>query len=282
MQTEIGASMYVCDPSQTYYASFNTPSDPNFVGYNSDITGFDSPEVRENASNTNAGDGGHHGPFWHGRRPFTVSGMIVPTTPVLARSAAQTKIDNVLNRCLRQDGYLVYTPSDGISRYLLIRKQQPHRITSGQSAVQKNYQISGVSRDYRFYTSGSPNAVSDTGSSPSLDATNGGDYDAPARYTITGPVNQPIIYCSTSGKAIHFTNLPSGTIPSGVQAIVDFTTEYPSAYMVSGGASFYGYLDAILTDFTTALPPGMSNWQLLGTAMTGVTSLEVQWNDAWT
>jgi hypothetical protein len=280
LQIEIGAQMYLTDPSQSYYAVFNNPADPNFVGYIFEITGFDSPETRENASNINAGDGGHHGPFWHGRRPFTLSGMIVPTTPVAVRSAKMTKIDNVLNRCLRQDGYLAYTPSDGISRYLLIRKQQPHRITAGQSAVQKNFQIAGVCRDYRFYASGSGSSASATGTDPDFFATNNGDAPSPAKWIITGPSDQPII--SNGSQKIHFTNLPTGYISAGVIFVVDFTGEYPLAYNYTTGDSFYGYIDPILTDWTIAVPPGVtSEWSLTGSNQTGATTLEMQWNDAW-
>jgi hypothetical protein len=284
MQIETGAQLYICDPTQTQFAVFNSPLDPNFVGYiNPDgITGFDSADVRENAQNINAGDGGYHGPFWVGRRPWTLSGFIMPTTPVSARSAAMTKIDNVMNACLKQDGYLTYTPSDGITRYLTFRKQQPQRITGGQSAVQKDFQISGVCRDYRFFRSGAPSGVGTFETGDTFNCVGQGNALAPCKYTMTGPCDNVHIYNQNQDKAIFLVGMPTGTIPQGDGMVIDLTGTYPSAYRESDGLNLYGYIDPIGSDLGIGVAPGSNEYYFSCNAPSaGHTSLTVNWNDAW-
>jgi hypothetical protein len=281
MQIETGAQLYICDPTQTQFAVFNSPLDPNFVGYiNPDgITGFDSADVRENAQNINAGDGGYHGPFWVGRRPWTLSGFIMPTTPVSARSAAMTKIDNVMNACLKQDGYLTYKPSDGITRYLTFRKQQPQRITGGQSAVQKDFQISGVCRDYRFFTSGAPTAV-EMAVGVNTPVYGLGDAIAPAKFVVSGPIDQPSITNLTGPVAIQFDQMPGGTIGAGQTLTIDLTGTYPLCYR-SDGLNLYGYIDPVISNLGIGINPGGQYFALLGSNTNGNTSMTVYYNNAW-
>lgn len=57
-------------------AVFNDPSDVDYVGQLTDLTGLDSAEVREAADDLIGDDGGVHGEFYYGRRPLTMSGRI--------------------------------------------------------------------------------------------------------------------------------------------------------------------------------------------------------------
>jgi hypothetical protein len=57
-------------------AVFNDPGDPDYVGWLSNASGFDSPEVREYADELVGDDGGVHGQFLYGRRPITLEGQI--------------------------------------------------------------------------------------------------------------------------------------------------------------------------------------------------------------
>lgn len=56
--------------------TFNDPQDADHVGYLSNITGLDSPDVRESADDLIGDDGGVHGNFFYGRRPVVLEGMI--------------------------------------------------------------------------------------------------------------------------------------------------------------------------------------------------------------
>lgn len=56
--------------------TFNDPQDVDNVGFLSNITGLDSPDLRESADDLIGDDGGVHGNFFHGRRPIVLEGMI--------------------------------------------------------------------------------------------------------------------------------------------------------------------------------------------------------------
>lgn len=55
---------------------FNDPQDADYVGMLTNISGLDSPDVRESADDLIGDDGGVHGNFFHGRRPIVLEGMI--------------------------------------------------------------------------------------------------------------------------------------------------------------------------------------------------------------
>jgi hypothetical protein len=57
-------------------AVFNDPSDNDYVGVLSNISGLDSPDLRESADDLIGDDGGVHGNFYHGRRPIVIEGQI--------------------------------------------------------------------------------------------------------------------------------------------------------------------------------------------------------------
>lgn len=265
----------------------NDPTDPNFVGYVTDITGLDDAGVRENAQVVVAGDGGYHGPFWQDRRPWTFSGIIMPTMPVISRDAAQEHIQKVLGTAMRQDGYLTWTPADGITRFLPYRKQQPMRIATGQSKVEKTFQLAAVSADYRIYNY-AQSVVSQSGASPlnMAPVTNLGNADAPFTATITGPMNTFALLNLTTGKRItvNYNLLALDAV------VLDLTGTYPTVTEVDFSGNIYGSVDPLLSDWTLALAPGVNVFQLLeavpGTYAGSPTSnsssgLQLQWRDAW-
>lgn len=55
---------------------FNDPADADYVGVLTNISGLDSPDLRESADDLIGDDGGIHGNFYHGRRPIVLEGMI--------------------------------------------------------------------------------------------------------------------------------------------------------------------------------------------------------------
>jgi hypothetical protein len=139
-------------------ATFNDPSDPNFVGSITEVTGLDSPEVRENAENIVGMDGGVHGSFFHGRRPITLAGTIYNVTSNEDRNIKVTKLLQSSN-AMREDATLEWTPAGGERQFVKVRRQQPVRITGGWS---KSFQLLLVAADPRIYgtTANAGNVVS--------------------------------------------------------------------------------------------------------------------------
>lgn len=130
-------------------ATFNEPSDPNYVGSITEITGLDSPEVRENAENLTGMDGGIHGNFYDGRRPITISGTILNVVSNEDRNKKITKLTQASN-ALREDAILEWTPDGGEAQFVKVRRQQALRISG---AWVKTFQLSLVAADPRIYSS---------------------------------------------------------------------------------------------------------------------------------
>jgi len=111
-------------------ATFNDSTDPNYVGAISEITGLDSPEVRQNAESRSGLDGGIHGSFLYGRRPITITGQIANITSGTDRNTKQTRLLQASN-AMRQDAVLSWTPEGGEEQFVNVRRAQPPRITGG-------------------------------------------------------------------------------------------------------------------------------------------------------
>src|SRR4051812_13009639 len=70
---------YVLSAPDGARAVFNDRDDVDFVGFlTAPPSGFDLPEIRESSDLIVEGDGGVHGNFYLGRRPWTLEGMIDP------------------------------------------------------------------------------------------------------------------------------------------------------------------------------------------------------------
>jgi hypothetical protein len=129
-------------------ATFNDQFDPNYVGAITEVTGLDSPEVRENGENITGMDGGVHGNFYHGRRPITMSGTIFNVISNEDRNRKITKLLQASN-AMREDSVLEWTPEGGERQFLKVRRQQPVRVTGGFA---KDFQLSLVAADPKIYS----------------------------------------------------------------------------------------------------------------------------------
>lgn len=127
---------------------FNEPSDADFVGAITEVTGLDSPEVRESAENLSGLDGGVHGNFYFGRRPITLSGTIYNVVSAEDRNKKITKLQQA-TAALRGDATLEWTPSGGEPVYVKVRRQQPLRVSG---AWAKEFQVLLVAADPRVYS----------------------------------------------------------------------------------------------------------------------------------
>ena len=99
-------------------AVFNDPTDPNYVGMLSEITGLDSPEVRESAEDLVEGDGGVHGSFYFGRRPITMTCRVFGHATLAERAL---RIDRARRATLamRADSVLAWKPTTRRENFLI-------------------------------------------------------------------------------------------------------------------------------------------------------------------
>ena len=108
LATQIGAVYTLTGPDGSV-AVFNDPSSPNYVGMLTEVTGLDSAEVRESASDMVEADGGAHGTFYLGRRPVVLNGKVFGHTTEVERSLRLDRARRA-SLALRGDAVLKWTP----------------------------------------------------------------------------------------------------------------------------------------------------------------------------
>lgn len=91
-------------------AVFNDPASPLYAGMLSEISGLDSPEVRESAEELAQADGGSHGAFYFGRRPITMTAKFFGHTS-LAQRTARMDLARRASLAMRSDATLAWKPS---------------------------------------------------------------------------------------------------------------------------------------------------------------------------
>lgn len=273
-------------------AVFNDSTDPDYVGALEDITGFDSPEVRESADNLVNADGGIHGSFYYGRRPVTLSGKVFNVASAAERNTKLTKIQRASN-AMRADATLTWTPAGGEAQQIKVRRQQPLRISGGWA---KDFQIALVAADPRIYSAQlytnsvvASGAVTPSGrtypltypysygaysaaSLGNLAITNSGDAPTPPILVLTGPGTNPTIVNTATGERIAFFVTLSATD--------SLTVDMLNRTVTLNNTSAYA-----LVDFTNSqwwsLVPGSNTLSMYWTSFTNGASLAVQWRNAW-
>lgn len=113
--TEIGATYRLVGPNGAV-AVFNDPSDPNYVGMLSELTGLDSPEIRESAEDLVESDGGTHGNFYLGRRPITINGRVFGHATLAERTIRLDRARRA-TMALRGDATLSWKPSRRVENF---------------------------------------------------------------------------------------------------------------------------------------------------------------------
>jgi hypothetical protein len=231
--------------------------------YLEDVSGFDSPNVRENVNDLPEADGAIAGDFWYGSRPVTLSGTIALATAAL-RNAKIIDLIKAL-RGLRGDVILQTTPS-GMSAMRAFGRIQNVRVTGG---FVKKFQIGLICADPRMYGT-TLNTATTSGASTS--ATNAGDYYSPPVLRITNYTN-PVITNSTTTEAISFINLTLGT------------TEYVDVDMLSktviSNLGVSRYSNVVFPASTFWYLARGSNTITIGGSGGGSKSFRIQWYDTW-
>lgn len=291
ISTEFNAVYSLTGPDGSV-ATFNVPTDPNYVGMLKEITGLDSPDVRESASELVEADGGAHGSFYLGRRPIVMTvavfghatladrtlridrarrasaalrgrpGATLPANPTYLQYAAWNG-----------DAVLQWKPSDWATRAYIevftpVRRQQPFRET-GQWV--KELQIPLVSE---YATIQSVDTVT---VAAGVAAENRGNYPAFPVVEITGASSNPTV--SDGTRTFRTTGLSAGSaLASGEKVKFDFLTH--TGVFTSGaraGQSANRYID-----FSTTQWPFLSGYNTSQTfTLGGGGTLSVTYRHTW-
>lgn len=287
---EVGAKYTLTGPSGVA-AVFNDVTDPNYVGMLTEITGFDSPEVRESADEYVQADGGVHGDFFYGRRPVTLSGILLNPIDAADRNARQNKLSSASD-AMRADAVLDWTNSGGARQFISLRRQQPLRVTG---TWQKEFQAAMVAADPRIYsyalnglevTAAAAGATSgrafpegyniDYGpSAPNgqVLVTNAGNATSYPLLTVTGPGSNPTISNLTTGQAISLIY----TLGVGDTLTIDTLNR---TVILNGTTSRYGSVDFLNTSWW-GVAPGVNDIRIAFTGFSTGAKLRVDWRDAW-
>jgi DNA-binding beta-propeller fold protein YncE len=209
------STKYVLTGPDGTRAVFNEPSDADYVGAITEITGLDSPEIRESAENLSGLDGGVHGNFYLGRRPITLSGMIYNVVSAEDRNKKITKIQQA-SAALREDATLEWTPAGGEAVYIKVRRQQPLRATGSWT---KTFQLLLVAADPRIYSVATQEAVTSfpgTGGETTVGTT--------PYYVCVSPDGKSLYVTEKEGKKVfQFKRLSTGFIEPMATASVEGT-----------------------------------------------------------
>ncbi len=254
-----------------------------------EVTGFDSPNVRQNLEDLPEQDGAAAGDFFFGSRPITLRGKIVAAT-------AAERNTNVVNlqralRGLRGNITLKSTPS-GLPAMQAYARLENVRVTGGYI---KEFMIGLVCADPLMYSQtlntatnstspASPGATfpwafpvlfgGGTGSSSSATVTNAGNFDAPAVIRVTGPVTNPQVSNSTLNQWIYLDGL---TLVSGEWVEIDTGAR---TVKKSDGSSHYDKVRFPQSVWWRLAPGGNTVALWASTSSAGV-SLTVSHRDVW-
>lgn len=136
---------------------FNDPSDSDYVGGLSNISGLDSPEVRTQTIDLVEDHGSAPARAWFGGRSIVLEGWFPPTSSAAARNQAIAKVRGAVQALAdpSYEGMLTFYPSGythggspATQRIEGLRLSSPFRVSGG---FNKTFSISLVADDPRIY-----------------------------------------------------------------------------------------------------------------------------------
>lgn len=286
---DLSATYELIGPDGTR-AVFNDADDPDFIGYLSEVTGLDGPEVREAAEDRAGADGGVHGAFYAGRRPITLAGSIWPE-PHTIRNLREDRIKRATN-ALRADAVLNYTPEGLDARQFRGRRSQPPRIT-GRRPKQFLIALIAAESELASPTESSVAIVAgltvisgfdfplefpldfDADATPAASTyvVNSGTAPAWPRFRIDGPITNPRLLNATSGKELDLT----------YTLAVDEFLELDSlagTILLGGTTNRYSALQFPGSEWWP-LEPGSNDVRLYADSYGSPAAATVYWNDAY-
>lgn len=199
------------------------------------------------------GDGGVHGSFYYGRRPFTMDIMVEIAATEALSHARLDKLYRATN-AMRSDGTISWTETGGQAKQLNFRRQQPIRGPS----TERHCLFAGVSANPRIVSQ------AETGTVMNASVNNLGNASYPPRFTLSAPSN-PVITNTTTGEALSLTISGGGTL----------TIDFANHTVTQGGVSRYSSVN-----FTTS-----TWWELIpGTnavTVSGGGTNTMYWRSSW-
>lgn len=290
--TQISAKYDLIGPDGTV-VSFNDPNDTNYIGMLTDVSGLDSPEVRESADSLVQQDGGIHGDFFYDRRPIVLTGILLNPASTAQSNQRQSKLSRASN-AMRADATLMWNvDGNPWGQQVKVRRQQPLRISG---AWQKEFQLSLVAADPRIYgwELGSASTTTQQVSSPAgrvydrtfdqgygvaspagqLLAFNAGDTTTYPLVTITGPGVNPSVTNATTGQTVAFFY----TLGDGDKLTIDMLNH---TVMLNGSFSRYSAVDFNTSNFW-GLIPGFNDIRIVFSSSFAVgQTLRLDYRFAW-
>lgn len=262
---EVGA-IYTLTGPRGDIAVFNDPTDSHYVGMLTDVTGLDSPSVRESGGDMVAADGGWHGNFYYGRRPITMSGTVFGHSSATAR-ALRINLLIVASDAMRGDAVLSWQPMSfgAPAMQTWVRRQQPLRISG---AWNKDFQLQLVSQYAQLFSA----TLHATSTAVTVSAENKGSSDSNPAFTVYGPAAGPISITAAGGGTL--TMLSSLTLGGGDRLIVDVATHTATV----NGVTANSYIDFSNTGW------GSINMFRGATSVYTVhnaSGMSVEWRDTW-
>jgi phage-related protein len=247
---------------------FNDQDDADYIGMVQELTGLDSPEVREAAENLIQMDGGIHGQFFFGRRPIVVTGLILNPISVDDRNRKMTKLMRASN-AMRQDATLSWTLDGGYEQMVRVRRQQPLRIEGGW---QKSFQCSLVAQDPRIYGTQFKTEQVDVATGQMFPENQGNTLTYPLM-VVHGPCTNPTIWNYSSGQHITVTY----TLGSSEYLVLDSVTR---TVLLNNTVNKYGSLDFAQSTWF-GIEPGVNDIRITCDTSSVGSGLSVQFRDAW-
>lgn len=247
-------------------AVFNDPTNANYVGMLTDLSGLDSAGVRESGGPMTGADGGWHGNFYYDRRTITLSGTVFGHAGANARA---TRIDRMVRACdaLRNDAVLSWQPMSIGAPVMQtwVRRQQPLRVTG---AWNKDFQLQLVSQYAQLFSA--TLHQSSTVTSPS--AENQGSMDSMPSFTIQGASSGTISVSLAGGGTL--TMLGSLTLAGGDVLVVDVASHTAT----KNGTNANSFIDFSNTSWSgVAMPRATTSVYTVHNAP----SMFVKWRDWW-
>jgi hypothetical protein len=272
--TEID-SVYTLTTPSLGSATFNSPLAADYAGMLSEVTGLDSPEVRESAEELAQADGGSHGYFWFGRRPITLTARFFGHTSLMERTMRMDRARRA-SLALRADAVLAWTPSpqNGVTIPMFTYVRRAGAIRESGAWV-KDMQIPLVSEYAAIYSLDLRTAVG-AGPTTSVSGENKGSWPAQPIIRITGPTQTSFSITGGGGSI----SLVAGTLLVGGEILeidtLNHTATFVAGPRVAGGTgnanSFVNYTSTLWP----SMPTGNTTFTLSGTG-----TIEIRWRDTW-
>jgi hypothetical protein len=254
-----------------------------------EVTGFDSPNVRQDVEDLPEADGAVAGDFFFGSRPVTMRGHIAAATAA-ERNSAVVGLQRAL-RGLRSDVTLKSQPS-GLPAMQAAARLDNVRVTGGYV---KEFLIALVCADPLVYSQtvetqsvlviptnfgvAWPIAWPATwgggvGDTTPLNVTNDGNFDTAPLLRVHGAVTEPRVSNDTTGKTLY---LDGVVLAQGEYVDIDMAAR---TAVRSNGANVYDSVRFPGSAWWT-LAPGDNSIALRGLTIGTGAELRVTYRDAW-